>query len=1279
MSPLYDRQMSASSISFDNSADRSYSRSPSRTGNSSTDLSSGSSRGHHSNASSASFGGKGGAPMHAIMLPGVVAPSVDRPHPDSPFSQWEAYIVNQAQQWSDKRAKVVASPPPTNNSRIVWADQICKSAPQSHPFTYTKARDRVASLPPQRPPPPNPCGGLLLDLLRSSVDIAKSSDAPPASERPSISSPILPKSILSTVPASPAFQGHVYAPTAVPAAGFHQSFHNRSVTNPAQVPRNVESHASSIRCLSPLPLSLPGDDSSPSLLNNLDERASSATTFSGRAPGPSELLDRPLPALYRAGNASTPSIADTYSHHSHRSSWASSVDLDPAIICTPPLSHDGWQEQPQASRPPFLDEYDLDQDTDESENEDSAYSHETNLSPHQAIQDQQHQHQQLSPEPVFQRLEAGLLSHAGHADDMHSKPRLGPDGSPLPCLEISSLPREKESEIRNARARLISPVSFKKALSIKSKGSASGSDSGSRGPGSPSIDSTPSLPNSSSEEIGKISEPTTPAAAVSRMPPQLPTLVTQDMESWAAAIPAEARPISPVKFLASPIPEAPLMQMSPSIESEAYLPTLDSTHSSSSAQPLSLAFSNSPGTLTSRSSIDGRSSLNSNTNDSSLTGRRKHRVATPGLTKLSASQTVAAAPTLDPHLARGNNTHAQSSGSASSHNPSLTLSNTSSAGRRVSRRIDRSRITNSMPSFADMASSLIVPVSNQRRFSNRSLSSEGSIDNHSNASNGSSYAKVGGSSDEGVPPMSPSLPAPKGVLKKRSPSEVSSLLSPKKEVSFDLPASSSFGVVAEDSEEEQVQVLEHEQRQRRHLKLPPMKLQAAPANRDSVSKEETASAEAIQSCTLSQDDLDVLTFLSSFGRELKTIESLEVLDTVQAGTNEWPKRGDWHSLSAYLMAYAITFLSVYSDDSATLVYSAERAPRKAWSEAKKTVSAPILSSNALYTSLVRSVVRIASWEQPLVSAGVSSAYAYSWAKGRLAAMTFVGLALLVATQGAQSSSSTAASESEELSEAYNRIANVLLGSSETHKRMRNLLLWRFPRASLRFTGLLLTAALIATRVDSSFMLQLPGLFFGLVLFVWLPIVLHQPNWVPASLSTVNPIDMLLYDVPTDAQHAILTLRRRAASGEQLIHLPTPPTRTSLPSLSPTAFDHRMSAQELIHVSDILESSHFAFFHNQAGHFIVLASRVIFRTLAGKIAPDEPISLLDELVRTQDGGSPGCKITLDARLDKLVRVEKTEVGGLKMKLKNGQVFDVEKVERRDGAFNLLMALAPQKWY
>ncbi len=539
---------------------------------------------------------------------------------------------------------------------------------------------------------------------------------------------------------------------------------------------------------------------------------------------------------------------------------------------------------------------------------------------------------------------------------------------------------------------------------------------------------------------------------------------------------------------------------------------------------------------------------------------------------------------------------------------------------------------------------------------------------------------MGGSSDDGTASLSRSVSASsmtfKSVLRKRSPSQVSSLLSPRKEVSFDLSASKGFDAVAEGQDEEEQELLEHEQKQRGHLKLPPMKLQPTAS-----AAEVEAVEQASQDGTLSQTDLDIIAFLSTFGSKVQTAESLELLDNIHAGSHDWPKREDWDSLPAYLMAAATTFLSTFSDDSAALVYSAERAPVETSS---KKIEAPILGSHPLCTSMERAVVRIASWEQPLVSAGVSSFYGYAWAKSKLAPVVIAGLAILLATQGTQTSSTS--KDQEELSEIYSKIAPILLGSESTQQRVRNLAKWRSPRASLRFFALVVALALGASRFASGFVFSLPGLLVGLALFVWLPAILHQPEWAPTWLKQGNLVDAMLYDVPTDAQHAILTLRRRAAGGEQLVHRADAPAHTAavkmLPSLSPTNFDHRVSAQELQHVSDVLEGAHFATYDNEAGHLIVLASRVIFRTLAGKTANEEPISFADELIRERalpTSRSKSCKITLDARLEKVVRMDKTHLNGLQLKLKNGQEFKLENVQDRDQAFNRILALAPQKWH
>ncbi|GAC98352.1 hypothetical protein PHSY_005945 [Pseudozyma hubeiensis SY62] len=1196
--------------------------------------------GHHSNASSASFG-SGGAPMHAMMVPGNVVPTLDRPDSDSPFSDWEAYIVKQAQDWSDKSSHMAASPSAqsrkSSGPRIVWADQVRKSSPQTQPLVYTKARDRFAPpVSPEESSPPTNSRNLLrrpsFDMLRPRSDASRTSPPPqPEAGRPSISSPIMTRSTLTTAQPDSVepWQATMETPSAASFA--------RASPDPLQVPQN-ESQVSSVCGMSPLALSLPGDDFSSLLLSNFAKRASTSSTSSGRAPGPCELIAEPLPALFSSETSKPPSIASTYSMHSRRASWASSIDLDPALICTPPLSSEGSQEQSRSDRPAFLAEYGLDHDTEESDTECSHYADEHEELAAMPSLDmgspQTPKDHELPPQPVFQRLEADLISL--HENDNGNTQRFTPDGRPLPLLDLSSLPREKQDTVLMARARLLSPTSFKKAFSLRSKGSHSGSRS--------SV-SSPSLNNSSSEEVGKVSESAVETPTVASIRDRLPSLVAEDMTQWAAGVPREAPPASLLDGSNSTMSHAPSMQMSPSLDSFAH--TMSSAGSSAET-PLSPAFSYSGASIASESSRGGPSSILSS-------GQRKHRVGTPGLTKKAGADAGATA-SLDPHLARYQ-TRARSSGSISSQTPS-----TSSAHRRASRKSGRSRITDGMPSFADMASTLAVPVSNQRRFSARSLSSEGSIDSHSNASNGSSFAKVGGSSDDGlsVAGVASTTSVVKSVLRKRVPSLDGSLLSPRKEVSFELPVSAGFGTVDEEADEEEQELLEHEQRQRSHLVLPPMKLQA----KQSAAEQDASDANTASRKQATQDDLDITRFLDTFGRDIKTVESLELLDNVHSGSSEWPRRQDWDSMPAYLAAYATTFLSRFADDSATLVYSDDRAPAPA---AGKTVSAPLLSKHPVYTSMVRSVLRIASWEQPLVSAGISSFYALSLAKGKLVVVLAVGLALLAATEAAQSKP-TSSSEAEELQEAYSKIASVLLGSAQTHERMRNLALWRSPKASLRFTGLLLALAVGASRFASGLM-SLPGLFIGLAVFVWLPSILNQPEWAPTWLKQGNPVDVLLYDVPTDAQHAILTLRRRAASGEQLVH-----RSNDMSALSTTKFDHRVSASELQHAGDVVDGAYFAHHEGEAGHVVVLAHRVIFRTLAGM--SEGVVTLKEELER--DASMRGCKITFDSRLEKVVRLDKTEMG-LELRLKNGKKVVFDDMVGRDEAFARLVALAPQKWH
>ncbi|EPQ27954.1 uncharacterized protein PFL1_04281 [Pseudozyma flocculosa PF-1] len=72
------------------------------------------------------------------LLPGMRVPTIQRPSPTSPFSDWEAYIVSQTQNWDEHRLKMQKA---ATNGRVMWADQVQPAAPASTLPGYLKARD----------------------------------------------------------------------------------------------------------------------------------------------------------------------------------------------------------------------------------------------------------------------------------------------------------------------------------------------------------------------------------------------------------------------------------------------------------------------------------------------------------------------------------------------------------------------------------------------------------------------------------------------------------------------------------------------------------------------------------------------------------------------------------------------------------------------------------------------------------------------------------------------------------------------------------------------------------------------------------------------------------------------------------------------------------------------------------------------------------------------------------------------------------------------------------
>lgn len=547
-----------------------------------------------------------------------------------------------------------------------------------------------------------------------------------------------------------------------------------------------------------------------------------------------------------------------------------------------------------------------------------------------------------------------------------------------------------------------------------------------------------------------------------------------------------------------------------------------------------------------------------------------------------------------------------------------------------------------MPAFGDFASTL--PASalaqlnagttllEQRRLSIRSISSDGSsIDDHSNSS---SLNKVAGSDDSLVPPRPVAV---KGVLRKRQPSEDSHLTSHKKEVSFELPPSDS-GVKFDgiDSVSEEVE-LEHEQKQREMLKLPPLKLQS-----NGVSVEEGARGGA------NQDDLEIASYLATFGKDVSSVRSTELLETFAgAASQEWPRREDWNSMPAYLMAYATAVVSAYNDDGAALVYTAPRGQ-----------SVDSVTVSPLMQPVLRSLHDVVSWQRPAVSALATAAYFYSWNKGSVLPLILGGSAALFVSQGMRDASS-------DKDDADKKMAAVLLGSAETRQRFKNLLLSRAPRASVRCTATFLGLLLCAMFFPSVSVLGVAGLFAGLALFAWVPIVLQQPGWAPAALKESTPLEALLYDVPSDAQYAIMLMRKRACNGDQIVH-----TTADAPHISPAIFENKLAFEDLKTTSNVLDGAHAASFEGNQGHFFVLPTRVLFRTSMSA-------NFADQLASPH--ASTGGRVLFEARTDKVTLLTKTAAqNGLVIGLRNGTRHTLDRVENRDLAFNKLLAIAPQKW-
>ena len=378
------------------------------------------------------------------------------------------------------------------------------------------------------------------------------------------------------------------------------------------------------------------------------------------------------------------------------------------------------------------------------------------------------------------------------------------------------------------------------------------------------------------------------------------------------------------------------------------------------------------------------------------------------------------------------------------------------------------------------------------------------------------------------------------------------------------------------------------------------------------------------------EELEVIRYLEGFGKDVRSVRSVGLLDCAEFGGVEgWPKREEWSSFSAYMLAYTTALINRLSTDYIDTVYKNKPLLADEFDSGMLQASAErlYLGCIPLYESVGRSLIGLATWEQPVVTVLAGSAYSYCWYHGQLLPAFFIGLALYIVQLGVmppgakvlrrvvdmERSRLGAVRAGREPGYGHGlghgrgqgvqpdvaahgaRVHAFLTSLADAQERIKNLALWRSPGASLYLVLVLCALGVCSTLLTPWMTVRLPGLLIGAVLF-----------GAPLPLR-------FLSRVPTDAQHAMTLLRRQ---------------------------------------DDQLASAYSATFANSdtGGHLLVLSTRVVFQ-----------------------------EAKFSATLEEINRLEKKGSHTLVLGMRGGREATFENVQRRDEAFNRIVAIAPQQWH
>ena len=269
---------------------------------------------------------------------------------------------------------------------------------------------------------------------------------------------------------------------------------------------------------------------------------------------------------------------------------------------------------------------------------------------------------------------------------------------------------------------------------------------------------------------------------------------------------------------------------------------------------------------------------------------------------------------------------------------------------------------------------------------------------------------------------------------------------------------------------------------------------------------------------------------------------------------------------------------------------------------------------------------------------------------------------------------------------YGVVSQVAAGDvADFHEKIKNLLLWRNPRASQRTAIILLLISLLVTLVSPALVFKAFFFFCGITFFALMPLQTLYPRYRRA----LNPLWWAVLGAPTDAQWAIQLLRKRHRRYQEWLH--TMETRRSpgggttsggytsssdVPPPPLTAADGRFaqlpadtapaeSTSKRSKSNDDMDRRKLDTFlcqlHGVPGHLVVTPSHVYFSSL-----------------RVMGAGNKHYV----TRLEDIMGLRKTQGSrfwlwdshGLKITRRGRNTLLLANMARRDEAFNLLLTLA-----